>query len=109
MSPTRAARIQRGVSWVFMVIATAAIFVGYLRLDQNQSDIQAASARADHNICVAFNEMRDSLKATFEFSTQPVDTSKSTGDVLAAQLRANELRVKARQDLLALLPPERKC
>lgn len=49
MSPTRSARISRAVSWIFMLIATAAIVVGYIRLDNNQAALQDTN----HRLCQA--------------------------------------------------------
>ena len=85
MSPTRAARVQRGVSWVFMVIATIAIVIGYVRLDNNQQDLQATNG----HLCEAVLLL-----------TKPTSEAGVTDSFTLARIRAsNSLKADARDKL----------
>lgn len=82
---TRAARVQRRISYFFMIVASIAIFIGYVRLDSTQ---------------MALDQNNKHLCETIVFLTTPSPENTTDTDALVRIRLSNEAKADARRRLV---------
>lgn len=104
LRPRAQATRREVISYIFIALAFVAIGIGFLGLQDTVNKINAEARARSAGECVTLEKAVAPLRSIIEFTTKPADLTGLTGDRLKVVSDLNETRLKARSELLPLIP-----